>query len=36
MTADATSPSQSRDTAGGRPVVDTTNGPVRGTDDGTV
>ncbi|AFM17496.1 carboxylesterase type B [Mycolicibacterium chubuense NBB4] len=32
MTADATT----RSTAGGRPVVDTTNGPVRGVDDGTV
>ena len=33
MTTEA---SQTRDTAGGRPVVDTTWGPVRGTDDGTV
>ena len=32
MTADATT----RDRAGGRPVVDTTYGPVRGVDDGTV
>lgn len=32
MTADATT----RSTAGGRPVVDTTHGPVRGVDDGTV
>jgi para-nitrobenzyl esterase len=32
MTAEATT----RDTAGGRPVVETTTGPVRGIDDGTV
>lgn len=32
MTAEATT----RSSAGGRPVVDTTNGPVRGVDDGTV
>ena len=32
MTAEATT----RDAAGERPVVDTTNGPVRGMDDGTV
>ena len=33
MTAEA---SQTSDIAGGRPVVDTVHGPVRGTDDGTV
>ncbi|MGE4360654.1 carboxylesterase/lipase family protein [Mycolicibacterium austroafricanum] len=32
MTADATT----RSSAGGRPVVETTNGPVRGVDDGSV
>ncbi|PRC62393.1 carboxylesterase, partial [Mycobacterium sp. ITM-2017-0098] len=32
MTAEATT----RSSAGGRPVVDTTSGPVRGVDDGIV